>query len=345
MTPKTNWLSMVLFALIGLLALTPSGCSESKPLAKQTKPSQQDPVKQEPVKQKPVTASLSSEPSTQEDSTADAQSNLKPKIDAQSQTSESASTANDQPESPDQPTIEIGSEWTRLSKSREIWIDKKSKQVMFTGIVCLNDGPLEMFICPARTKEHESVIAANCLAKEVHFALVLAKVNPGQPCSWDPNYRPAHGPTIEATLKWQDKATQKTKSQNAKQWIRNIKTKKAMEEKWIFGGSTFWTDPDTNEEFYYADAGELICLSNFSTAMIDVGVESSQANNGLLYETFNENIPEIGTKVYVILQAGPPVEPENKSDKKADGKGAEPPVVDTSPDTQAAKAPPKANGK
>ena len=116
---------------------------------------------------------------------------------------------------------------------------------------------------------------------------------------------------------WHDEKSGKTKTQNAKEWIRDVKTKKAMKQKWIFGGSQWWVDPDTKENVYFGDSGELICLSNFSTATIDVGVESSAANGGLLFETFSENIPPIGTKVYVVLKPGEYVKPEKAPPKKA----------------------------
>ena len=209
-----------------------------------------------------------------------------------------------------EPTIEIADNWTRLSKDREVWVDKKTKQVMFAGHICLTAGQLEMFICPEGTKEHESIISSSALSSEIHMALLLIDCKPGKSSSWDPVYRPAHGPTIDATIKWRDAKSGKTKSIDAKQWIRDVDTKKAMAQRWIFGGSKFWKDPDTGEEVYYGDSGELICLSNFSTATIDVGVKSSQeASDGLLFEAFTENIPPIDTKVYTILTPGEIVKP------------------------------------
>jgi hypothetical protein len=213
-------------------------------------------------------------------------------------------------EGPDRvnPTIEIPESWLRLGKEHEIWIDKKAKEVIIAGHVCLNQGGLEMFICPEHTKEHESIISAHAMAHQVHAALINLGADPGKPTSWDPKYRAAFGPTIDVTLKWQDGETKKTKTMPAKQWIRNCETKKAMEHQWVFGGSTFWEDPDTGEQIYYGDAGELICLSNFSTATIDLNVQSSQSNDGLIFEAFTENIPPIGTKVYAIIKPGKRIE-------------------------------------
>ena len=71
---------------------------------------------------------------------------------------------------PEKQTIEIPATWKRLGKKEEIWIDTKAKEVIIAGIVCLDQGPLEMFICPEGTKEHESVISANALSCPSRFA-------------------------------------------------------------------------------------------------------------------------------------------------------------------------------
>ncbi len=215
-------------------------------------------------------------------------------------------------------TIDIPETWKRLGKKEEIWIDVESKEVIFAGHVCLNAGPLEMFICPAQTKEHESVISAHATALQVHLALVALGATPGKTTSWDPEYRAAYGPTIDITLKWKDPESGKIKTASAKQWIRNVKTKKAMEQLWVFGGSQFWDDPASSHKVYYGDAGELICLSNFSTATIDLNIQSSQSNAGLLFEAFEENIPPLNTKVYAILKPGKRIEPKKPKEVPQD---------------------------
>lgn len=204
-------------------------------------------------------------------------------------------------------TIEIPASWKRLGK-HEIWIDFKQKQVIVAGIICLNAGPLEMFACPANTKEHESVISANALASEVHTALIALGAEPGSPCQWDPEYKPATGPVIDIQVAWFDDEKKKTVKVAAPLMIRNSRTGKPMTHQWVFGGSQIWEDPASNDKIYYGDAGEMVCLSNFSTATMDLNVESSQSNDGLLFEAFTENIPPLGTKVYMHLKPGKRIE-------------------------------------
>ena len=214
--------------------------------------------------------------------------------------SEATADGNDQ-------SIEISENWKRLGKN-EIWINFKSKQVMLGGNICLTAGGLEMFVCPANTKEHESVIAANAKASELHAALVALGADPGKPCQWDPKYKPATGPIIDINIAWHDPQTKQTITRPAREMIRDFHTKKPMTQQWVFGGSELWEDPATGDQIYYANSGEMICVSNFSTATMDLNVESSQSNDGLLFEAFTENIPPLGTKVYVILKPGKRIE-------------------------------------
>ena len=210
--------------------------------------------------------------------------------------------------------------WKRLSKTEEIWIDTVNREVIIGGKICMTQGPLEMFVCPENTKEHESVVSANALASKVHACLVALNAPPGAPTSWDPSYTPAHGPSVDITMMWKGKEG-KFKKQNSREWIRNMQTNKPLSNKWVFGGSDEYEDPDTKEKIYYGDSGELICLSNFSTATIDINVESSQSNAGLLFEAATENIPPIGTQVFVIIKPGdviPPVAKEQAAEQPTD---------------------------
>ncbi len=210
------------------------------------------------------------------------------------------------PVSDEEQTIEIPATWKRLGQ-HEIWIDFKNKQVILGGNICLTAGQLEMFACPAGTKEHESVIAVNAAASEMHAALVALKIDPGKPCQWNPEYKPASGPVIDIDVLWHDSKTKTTISRSAKQMIQDFHTKKPMTHQWVFGGSELWEDPESGEKIYYANSGEMICLSNFSTASLDLNVESSQSNDGLLFQALTENIPPLGTKVYLVLKLGKPI--------------------------------------
>lgn len=74
-----------------------------------------------------------------------------------------------------------------------------------------------------------------------------------------------------------------------------------MKADFVFTGSGFYTDEKTGEQYYQAESGDLICVANFSSSVIDVNAESSATNEGLLFEAYTERIPPIGTEVQIEL--------------------------------------------
>jgi hypothetical protein len=60
-----------------------------------------------------------------------------------------------------------------------------------------------------------------------------------------------------------------------------------------------------------ADGGEMICVSNFTTAMMDLPVQSTQSREGLIFEAFTEKIPAMKTRVRLVLK------PEAQKNKKS----------------------------
>ena len=199
----------------------------------------------------------------------------------------------------EQQTINIADSWVRLSKEHEIWIDMKSKKVMLAGQICLQQGALEVFACPRRTKEHESIISVNATALELHTCLIAIGADPGKPVQWAPDYQSATGPEINIDVIWSE--SNQEISRNAKELVRNFETKKELDRNWVFGGSQFYVNPHDGSKVYYGDSGEMICLSNFSTATLDLPVESSGSNEMLLFEANTEKLPPVGTKAYLVL--------------------------------------------
>jgi hypothetical protein len=205
-------------------------------------------------------------------------------------------------------STEKASQLVRLDPKAEVWVDAKNRRVIVGGRICLREGMLEMFACPAGTKEHESIVATNSAAYLVHTGLLAIGARTGNPVQYDPVYKPAAGTRIKVEIIWKSPAGQ-VERRAAQQMIRQVKTRRPMEHGWVFAGSSFWVDETTGERFYQADNGELICVSNFSTAMLDLPVESPRDNAELLYEAFTENIPPVGTKVRLVLSIDQPATP------------------------------------
>jgi hypothetical protein len=186
-----------------------------------------------------------------------------------------------------------------LHSSHKVWRDPKRKIVMLDGEVCLRQGVLEMLACPRNTKEHESVIVVDASPQIVHEGLLAIGAEPGRPVRYDP-YQAASGTPIKIILVWLDESG-KRRSAPAQDWVQNVKTGKAMDNGWVFAGSRFVRDQETGRKFYLADAGDFICISNFSSAAIDVPVKSSQENSSLLFQAFTGNIPKEKTRVRLVL--------------------------------------------
>ncbi len=192
---------------------------------------------------------------------------------------------------------------TRMTPPKEmgLWMDVKRKLVVLDGEVVMREGLLEMFACPKGTKEHESVIVTTVKPSFVNAALIALGIKHGSGVKFDPKYVPATGPIIDVFVMWKDSDGKEHRAR-AQDWIKSLKTEKAMEFDFVYAGSGTWVDEDTGEKHFQADGGDFICVSNFPTAMLDLPVASSQSNDALNFTAFTENIPPKGTKVRLVLK-------------------------------------------
>ena len=190
----------------------------------------------------------------------------------------------------------------RLSPKEEVWIDRKRKEVVVGGKIALAHGPIEVFACPAGTKDHEAIVATKSSARLVHAGLLVLGIDPGRPASFIPIFAPAQGPVIDLRLRWRDAEGQEHE-RPARELIRNHTTGEELDTDWVFVGSQFWRDPESGREIYQADGGELVCVSNFPEAMLDLPIESSPENGDLLFEAFEGRVPPTGTAVELVFSA------------------------------------------
>ena len=198
----------------------------------------------------------------------------------------------------DEQSIPIPDTWKRLGESH-LWADPTNKQVIIRGFICLNKGGLEMFACPRNTKEHESIVSAHAQSSEVHAALVALGFDPGSTVQWQPEYKAATGPTVAVEVRWMEGGV--ITQRNAREMVRNFHTEELLQTDWVFGGSQLVHDPASGEDIYYGNGGELLCLSNFATATLDLPIKSSAEAEQLLYGAVTESIPPLNTKVYLVL--------------------------------------------
>ncbi len=195
---------------------------------------------------------------------------------------------------------------TRLSAKERVWVDRKNHRVIVDGYIAVREGQLEMLACPVFTKEHEAVVAVFCKAATVHAGLLAAGASTGKPVQWEPAYTPPTGSEIQIQAEWSDLSGKKQEI-DARRWVRQGgQEDKHLQYNWVFAGSGFWEDPETKQRRYLAESGDLICVSNFSTATLDIPVKSTEANSGLLFLAYTQRIPPSGTPVRLILNVVQP---------------------------------------
>jgi hypothetical protein len=211
-----------------------------------------------------------------------------------------AAYAREIPANLGEPLVDVPGDLQRLEKASPVWIDKKHKQVVLIGTACKANYPLEFFATyPER--DYESVVTIFTRPSVVHAGLLALGAKPGKPVQYRPTFSPPKGTEVAIDVCWIDPQGKRQKTA-AQQWIRDIKTKQALDVNWVFAGSLFWEDPATGAKSYLADRGDFITVLNVPTALLDVPMESTSALESRLFEGFTERIPPAGTPVTLILK-------------------------------------------
>jgi hypothetical protein len=192
-----------------------------------------------------------------------------------------------------------------VGKNVVLEIEGEARRVAVASNVCLREGALEGLLTRKNTKEHEYILATEADARHIHAALLLARAKAGSPVKFLPKYQPAHGTAIKVSLRY--KKDGKTITVPAREWIREAKTGKALDQDWVFGGSKFIPDAeDPNKPpVYVANFGDLICLCNMDSAMLDLPVKSPKKFDSRLFEPNPDKVPAKDTAVEVILEVIP----------------------------------------
>jgi hypothetical protein len=204
----------------------------------------------------------------------------------------------------DAPAREKDAAPRRAQLAANVFFEKAgdARRVIVASTVCLREGQLEGLLCRARTKEHEYILAADVDARAVHAGLIAAGAKPGNPVTFIPKYAPANGTRIKVTLQYEKDG--KRQVVGGGDWIEESKTKKPLGGAWVFGGSRFLPDPEDPKKppYYLANQGDLICVCNMESAMLDLPVASPKKLDERRFAARTDRIPPTGTKVEVILE-------------------------------------------
>ncbi len=194
-------------------------------------------------------------------------------------------------------SLEPSPQWKPLGRS--LWFDPESKQLVVRTRVVLRAGPLEHLLCLKGTKEHEAILATDAVPRQIHAGLLLTGAEPGHPVRFQPDFQPPAGAPIAIELLW--KADDKLHRTDARNWVKDEKTKKALAEHWVFAGSELFTDPVTKKTVYLADEGDLITVANFGSAILDLPLASSANDADRVFGADTDRVPPLGTEVFMRL--------------------------------------------
>lgn len=202
------------------------------------------------------------------------------------------------------PTSAALTPFKRIPIGKNVWLEVQGvrRSVVLEAHVCLREGMLEQLLCCRGTKEHEAILSADLDARDIQKALLLAGAQPGSPVRYQPRFQPPSGSRIKVSLRYQDHG--RSVVIPGQHWIRDLHTKKPLAVDWVFAGSYFTPDPDDpgRPPIFAANSGDVICVSNFQDALLDLPVNSSSDNSELEFEAFSERIPPAETRVTVVLE-------------------------------------------
>jgi hypothetical protein len=205
---------------------------------------------------------------------------------------------------PAKPTAKAAPEVKKALLSKNIWLEVQGerRRVLISATVCLREGALEELLCRTNTKEHEAILSADVDAREIHKALLVTGAEAGTTVKFVPKFQPPTGTKIKVSIQYDQKG--KIVTVPAQQWIRNSKTKKNLDQDWVFAGSQLVQNAEEKDKppFYRANEGDIICVINMEGAMLDLPIDSPKALDDRVFEAHTERIPAKDTKVVVILE-------------------------------------------
>jgi hypothetical protein len=108
-----------------------------------------------------------------------------------------------------------------LNPQKTVLIDKGRKRLLLKTRVAQREALLEMFLCRAGTKEHETIVALDADAYVVHAGLLAIGAEPGKPVQYQPEYKPPTGQIIDIFVNWTDEDGRPHRRQ-AQEWIRHV---------------------------------------------------------------------------------------------------------------------------
>jgi len=228
---------------------------------------------------------------------------------------------------PDQPIPNESSGKKPADFAPGVRIDWSARAVEVDGVIVLREGPLELFACSPRTREHESIIAVKARPMHVFQAMGLIGLEPGSPVRYDAECDrpiPPRGETLDLAVRYG--TGDEARVIPLETWMLDVSRRRPPEPiEWVFAGSRTFD----NGRFGADADGTVICVVDFDTALIAVGSLHTADNEQLWLTANTEAIPPIDTPCTILIRSArpPAIVVELTSDGKATLDGGKPIAV------------------
>ena len=181
-----------------------------------------------------------------------------------------------------------------------IKVDVPGKRVMVECQGVNVEAPLEFLCVLAGTAEHETILRTSAKPSNIHLALLMVGLTPGEPVRYSAaadKWLPPEGPPVQISAQF----TRENQLVTVPAWklFRAVKTKQPMPPRtWIFVGSKVY-----NGGQYAADiTGYVVSMVNFDLSLIDVPWIVSSSNETLEYERNPDTAPPADAAVTLIIE-------------------------------------------
>lgn len=176
---------------------------------------------------------------------------------------------------------------------------------------CLKEGMLELVACTTGTKEHESIVAVESKARDIHAALLLLGAEAGRPAHsksignegtlWVPV--PPSGNPIDVSLVFNDIVSGKPVERPISDFMVNEEKETFPTHTFLFAGSELIRDADGAQNQYLADrTGNQISITTFGDELLCLPDIRSHDNANLSWSIAGDKLPEVGTQVTLRLR-------------------------------------------
>lgn len=208
--------------------------------------------------------------------------------------------AEPEPQTAEPPPAPPPAEGKRVAYAPHVTIDWSVPQVEIDARIVLREGLLELLMCSAGTKEHESILATQARPKQIYEALGLIGLAAGRPAQYDPQtseVTPASGAPLALEIACPDGDAEKVVA--AHEWLASPETLQPVAPpSWIFCGSR------EDEGRFLADVdGTVACVVDFDTSLIGLAERHSASDAELWAAANTPRVPPVGTSCRLIVRA------------------------------------------